>query len=312
MARRNDHLHTETGDDYTPATALVFSMFAMTVLLLALFGAGDHVKTNANTGKVLVVLHELEQTLAQNETLRAEKAALDKEIATLRSRLAELEKVKPGSGNDTTIRDLRARLTEALELSEDYRRRLEAIQKRIDFAQIRVGEVDEATVGPFLVGGSTFAPQIRDRLLGTVAARADQIAALRANRLVFEISTSASRGAGADGTDLDLMESMSWGEALIRAMRPTPLPVGCLAILPTGKLHSTLLHELAVRPGAGKAIDDFEKLLGLKPVPQAIAAQLDRVRRTDRHITVWAQSVATDSCDPAVLAAAVAALKTGK
>lgn len=306
MGRRTDHLWEEAGDDYTPATDLIFSMFAMTVLLLALFGAGDHVKTVDSGTRITIEKDKVDALERDNRALSDRLARLVLDEEALREKLKK--SAPPAAASPAR---LLAERDEAIALAEDYRRRLETLQGRIDFTQIRLGGLDETAAGPFMADGATFSPAVRDRLLSLVAARAGDVAAIRANRLVFEISTSAELGAAGDGTDLDMMEAMNWGEALMRAMRPTALPVGCLAVLPSGKLHSAHLHELADRPGGGKAVDDFERLLGLKRVPEPIRRRIEAARDGDRSITIWAQSVPSESCDPSVLAAAARALATG-
>ncbi len=335
MARRSDRQWEEPGDDYTPATDLIFSIFAMTVLLLALFGAGDHVKLKNTGAMISIEKAKVDALEKENRRLKAdadrhakEFAASTKTIDDLRREIGVLRlrppaplpvPTKPQKPDKPTVADLQARLAdlqarleETLNIAEEYRKRLEVLQAKIDFTQIRIGDVDEASVGPFMADESRFSTAVRDRLLDAVAARADDIATVRGNRLLFEISTSPTLGVAADGTDRDMMEAMIWGEALMRAMRPTALPVGCLAVLPTGKLHSTHLHGLAIRPGAGKAVDDFERLLRLKQLPMPIRSEIEATRGLDRHITVWAQSVAGETCDPSVLAAATRSLAAGR
>lgn len=307
MARRTDHLWEEPGDDYTPATDLIFSMFAMTVLLLALFGAGDHVKT-VDSGTRITIEKEKVDALERDNRALSDRLA---RFVLAEDALREQQKKAARTSPLDTPAKLLAERDEAIALADDYRRRLETLQGRIDFTQIRLGTLDETAAGPFMAAAAGFSPAVRDRLLALVAARAGDVATIRANRLVFEISTSAELGAAADGTDLDMKEAMNWGEALMRAMRPTALPVGCLAVLPSGKLHSAHLHELADRPGGGKAVDDFERLLGLKRVPEPIRRRIEAARGGDRSITVWAQSVPSESCDPSVLAAAARALAAG-
>lgn len=271
MARRSDHLWADSGDDYTPATDLVFSMFAMTVLLLTMFGAGDHIKTVESLDTIKVDRKEIND-------LRTDIGFLRDENRTLK---AQVEKSRlPGP----------------------------APSGRVD-TLIKMGTVKEAEVGPFMADDVQFSPAVRDRLLALIAQHAGEIAVLQANRLIFEIATSAIHGANEDGVDIDMMETMNWAEALMRAMRRSPLPVGCLAVLPTGKLHSAHLRALTTAPGAGKALDDFESLLKLKRIPASIARELNLAKSEDRHITIWAQRIALGNCDSKVLGASVATLR---
>ncbi len=332
MARRTDRHWEEPGDDYTPATDLIFSMFAMTVLLLALFGAGNHVQQQGNI--------EVNEKLYNK--LKEEHAAFTKTIDEQKAKIFQLEKLlsekaapkpepkpeikpdpkptpapkpdptKPPSHVDDATRqqltDAKAQLAEALALIEDYRKRLGQLEAKIDYAQLRVGEIREDMVGSFMETDSELAPALRDRLVATIAGRASDLGAIRANRLVFEIHTSAWRGVDVDGSDKDMMDTMFWGEALMRAMRTTSLPVGCLAVMPMGKLHSAHLHDMLTRPGAGKAITDFEKMLPQQNATPYVRQQNDIARALDRRIVIWAQSTPSGDCDPAILATATAAL----
>ena len=327
MARRTDRHWEEPGDDYTPATDLIFSMFAMTVLLLALFGAGNHVQQQGNI--------EVNKTLY--DKLKEENEIFTKRVEEQKAKILQLEKMladkaaprpepkpepkpvptkpdptKPPSHVDDATRqqltDAKAQLAEALALIEDYRKRLGQLEAKIDYAQLRVGEIREDMVGSFMATESDLAPALRDRLVTTIAGRAGDLTAIHANRLVFEIHTSAWRGVDEDGSDKDMMDTMFWGEALMRAMRTTPLPVGCLAVMPMGKLHSAHLHDMLTRPGAGKAITDFEKMLPQQNATPYVRQQNDIARALDRRIVIWAQSTPSGDCDPAILATATAAL----
>uniref|UniRef100_Q07JG2 Uncharacterized protein n=1 Tax=Rhodopseudomonas palustris (strain BisA53) TaxID=316055 RepID=Q07JG2_RHOP5 len=271
MARRSDHLWADSGDDYTPATDLVFSMFAMTVLLLAMFGASDHIRTIESIDTIKVDRKQIEGLRTDVSALKAEN--LD------------------------------------LKLQNEKRQPLPAApQPRLD-TQIKIGNVTEADVGPFMADDVQFSPAVKDRILALIGQRAGDIATLQANRLIFEIATSALHGATEDGVDLDMTETMNWGEALMRTMRKSPLPVGCLAVLPIGKLHAAHLRALTTAPGAGKALDDFESLLTLKRVPISIARELNLAKSEDRRITIWAQRVALGNCDFNVLVSSVANLR---
>lgn len=327
MARRTDRHWEEPGDDYTPATDLIFSMFAMTVLLLALFGAGNHVQQQG--------MIEVNKTLY--DKLKEENEIFTKRVEEQKAKILQLEKMladkaaprpepkpepkpaptKPDSNKpsnqaeDATrqqLTDAKAQLAEALALIEDYRKRLGQLEAKIDYAQLRVGEIREDMVGSFMETDSELAPALRDRLVATIAGRASDLGAIRANRLVFEIHTSAWRGVDVDGSDKDMMDTMFWGEALMRAMRTTSLPVGCLAVMPMGKLHSAHLHDMLTRPGAGKAITDFEKMLPQQNATPYVRQQNDIARALDRRIVIWAQSTPSGDCDPAILATATAAL----
>ena len=327
MARRTDRHWEEPGDDYTPATDLIFSMFAMTVLLLALFGAGNHVQQQG--------MIEVNKTLY--DKLKEENEIFTKRVEEQKAKILQLEKMladkaaprpepkpepkpaptKPDSNKpsnhaeDATrqqLTDAKAQLAEALALIVDYRKRLGQLEAKIDYAQLRVGEIREDMVGSFMETDSELAPALRDRLVATIAGRASDLGAIRANRLVFEIHTSAWRGVDVDGSDKDMMDTMFWGEALMRAMRTTSLPVGCLAVMPMGKLHSAHLHDMLTRPGAGKAITDFEKMLPQQNATPYVRQQNDIARALDRRIVIWAQSTPSGDCDPAILATATAAL----
>lgn len=259
MGRRRDLQSEDGGDDYTPATDLVFSMFAMVVLLLAVVGAGGQVARFTVPG------------------------APPREPPAPADMLGDADAVTAP------------------------RRPLPDTPGRTD--QLRLGSVTEAEVGPFMVDGTRFSPRALERVEAVIASSADAIAAAQATRLVIDVSTSASRGAASDGTDMDMMETMIWAEALMRALRATPLPVGCVSVMPSGKLKSAYLRRLSTGPGAGKALDDFERMLGLKQLPQPIAQVIARGRADDRHLTLWAQRGNYDDCDAETLATAVRALR---
>ncbi|MBI5131255.1 MAG: hypothetical protein HZA66_17595 [Rhodopseudomonas palustris] len=265
MARRTDHLWADSGDDYTPATDLVFSMFAMTVLLLAMFGAGDHVKTMENVNTIKVDARLIEELRREIDAIAGENRALKQQGGP----------------------------------------------QRLD-AQIRLGVLTEAEVGPFMSDELHFSPKVRQRLLAMVSRRAGDIEKMRANLLLFEIGTSAALGASSEGVDLAMMETMNWAEALMRSLRSSALPVGCVGVVPTGKLHAAHLRALTTVRGAGKSLDDFENLLRLKPVPPLITRELESTRAEDRRIAIWAVRVPLGDCDSNVLSASLGDLRNGR
>lgn len=319
MARRRA-MDREQLDDYTPATDLVFSMFAMTVLLLAIFGAGDHVKENAQQGQVLVFQAQLDRMAQDRQALEARLAAQASGPAPSPSPIPPPDELqasdpRPAIGPATAPDDGAARLAALQDdLAQARARALEAearLRRRADLemAQARLGEVSEGADGPFMLPQqAAFAPASLARLIGILRAGRGQVEAIRANRLLFELSTAAQRGRADDGTDLDLMETMVWAEALVRALRPTGLPPGCLAVLPAGKLRSSFLNRLAAGPKGAEAVSDFEDLLRLQRVPPAVRQEIEAARPWDRRITVWAQAVPGDICAPGSLLEALVKL----
>lgn len=307
MARRRP-VDREQLDDYTPATDLVFSMFAMTVLLLAIFGAGDHVKENAQQGRVLVFQAQLDRMEQERGALEATIAA--QAVAPVAPQAAVLPDVRRPTGPLASERlaTLEQDLIEARARAQDAEARLRR-RADLEVAQARLGAVSEGADGPFMrPGQGAFSPVVLARLLAILRAGRAQMEAIQANRILFELSTAAQRGRAEDGTDLDLMETMVWAEALVRALRPSGLPPGCLAVLPAGKLRSSFLNRLAAgREGAG-AVTDFEDLLRLQKLPPPVRGEIEAARLSDRRITVWAQAVPGDLCAPDVLGAALVKL----
>lgn len=310
MARRRA-MDREQLDDYTPATDLVFSMFAMTVLLLAIFGAGDHVKENAQQGQVMVFQAQLDRMAQERRALEAQVAAQAAGPAPIPSPgRAPTGALAPSPPDDSAARllalqdDLAQARIRAQEAEARLRRRAD-----LEMAQARLGEVSEGADGPFMLPQqAAFSPASLARLLAILHAGRSQMEAIRANRILFELSTAAQRGRADDGTDLDLMETMVWAEALVRALRPTGLPPGCLAVLPVGKLRSSFLNRLAAGPKGAEAVSDFEDLLRLRRVPPAVRQEIEAARPWDRRITVWAQAVPGDICEPGSLSEALVKL----
>lgn len=264
MARRQDPFRSDAGDDYTPATDLVFSLFAMTVLLLALFGASGQLDRQEVRGEVEEARDTVRKLEASNRDLQIRLSAVPAPRVFPR---AEAPPAQP--------------------------------------AQFRIATVSEAEVGPFMQDDTRFSPATLERLEWLIGREASMITGAGASRLLFEFSTSASRGAADDGTDMDMVETMNWAEAFLRAMRRSPLPVGCLAVMPLGKMRSAHLTSLVTQEGAGKALDDFDELLRLNQMPAAIAREIGQARANDRRITVWAQRLDYEGCAPSVLSAAV-------
>lgn len=307
MARRRP-VDREQLDDYTPATDLVFSMFAMTVLLLAIFGAGDHVKENAQQGRVMVFQAQLDRMKEERGALEA-KIAAQAEAPISPQAALEPDARRPAEPLASERlaaleHDLIAARARAQEAEARLRRRAD-----LEVAQARLGEVSEGADGPFMLSGQgAFSPAVLARLLAILRAGRAQVEAIQANRILFELSTAAQRGPAEDGTDLDLMETMVWAEALVRALRPSGLPPGCLAVLPAGKLRSSFLNRLAAgRDGAG-AVADFEDLLRLKKLPPPVRREIEAARPSDRRIMVWAQAVSGDACEAGILSEALVKL----
>ncbi len=78
-------------DDYTPATDLVFSMLALTLLLLAIFGAGSHV--NQGTSRLALEHRQTQIDVLEvgRDALANERDELADKLLRAKERIGQLE-----------------------------------------------------------------------------------------------------------------------------------------------------------------------------------------------------------------------------
>ncbi|MGR7997350.1 hypothetical protein [Xanthobacter sp. ZOL 2024] len=275
MARRA--WEAEPADDYTPATDLVFSLFAMSVLLLAIFGAGSHVRDAEARQVVATTALDLDYTKAQYEQLRAERDALRQELAERPPTppAAPLPAAPPAAA--VTV-DRAARPQVVVTLTQERAGAFLAADGRMAASVMR---------------------EIRDRLKGASA----QARQLGANEVVFEVSASLDPRSAEPLADA-MARSMGWGEGLLDAFAATPLPVACVLMEPVGGRRAAPLARFAYEADGGRKIDDI--VAGaVAAAAEKRALRMEGVRPQDDMIRVILRRNDESRCDPRVLAAAL-------
>lgn len=272
MARRA--WEGEPADDYTPATDLVFSLFAMAVLLLAIFGAGSHVRDSEARQIVATTALDLDYTKAQYEKLQAERDALRQQLAShpppasaspqqLRAPPAP---AKPDSGPRTQV----------------------------------VAVLTQAGAGAFMTEDGRMAQPLLGEIRGRLKGASAQARQLGANEVLFEVSASINPRSPKPLADA-MLQSMEWGEGLLEAFASTSLPLACVLIEPMGGRRAAPFAGFAYETDGGRKVGDI--VAGLKAaVAEKGALRLESARGQDDMIRLILRRNDESRCDPQVLA----------
>lgn len=280
--RRHRRNRATPNEDYGPVTDLVFSMFAVSVLLIGILGTDGQVKQAA-----------LDRLIGSTAGQRDLSPLLVAPSATVPAAIAETLTTE----RDAARLEAQAAQARAADLEADLRRLRSAAGFRLELGTLPI-PLDSAA----LSGGPLEAAFV-ERLRVLVAAHADGIRSVEANRLSFEINVAAHLGEASSDGDRDYLGSLSMALALDEALRRSPLPFNCLAAIPLGKSRSSAVAPLAVGPEPGRSLDRFDAAGGSDL--SETTARLRELAPEDSRLRVVAETVASESCDPTGLADAI-------
>lgn len=289
--RRRRTGSSSSGEDYGPVTDLVFSMFAVSVLLIGILGTDGQVKQQELDK--LVGMEGVRKELQPMLNAPASNAMVPLSVAD--SLAAERDAARHEAERQRRAADEAAERTADLTAELGKLRSLAAF--RLDLGTLAI-HIDSAAMS-----GGPIEPAFFESIRILVAAHAGDIRTVGANRLTFEINVAAHLGEASRDGDRDYLSSLSIALALDEAFRRTPLPFNCLAAVPLGKSRSSAVAALAAGDRPGESLDRFDAL-GAADLP-ATAAKLRELAPEDSRLRVVAETVTADSCDPGRLADAI-------
>ncbi|GGF75247.1 hypothetical protein GCM10007301_38910 [Azorhizobium oxalatiphilum] len=267
--RLRDRMEQYDGDDYTPATDLVFSLFAMTVLLLAIFGAGSHVKDQNVNGLITLTREDLVATREQSETLQAENAAL-------RARVEQAE------ARATAVVPAGAQAPKTLVVAE--------------FTRLRRDMSKDGFTPAFIA-------QVKASLRGAAA----EAGRRQANEITIEISARLALDEP-EALDEAMIDSLTWSGWLRTALAQTALPAGCILVQPMGGWRAMQIGRIAYEAdGAQKIraiVDGGPEAKKYRTGPSPASSALEE----DDRLRIMLRRDETSRCDAAALTKALGLL----
>lgn len=301
MRRTGRHGAFDAGDDYNPVTDLVFTLFAVAILLLAVVGSTGAVREQSQAEQLAEkdrIISALRRRLGQAPLPAAALPAAPLPKAPEPARPEEVAEVPDRSADVAT-------LEEALRLATvDVERLRRAAGRRVELARLTP---DRAS--GFLIGQSLDEEIALDLLL-SLGGNLDAITAIEANRITFEVDVAprlAARGAnaGEGADDAEYEQSVAVARALMRRLRATPIPFTCFSATPFGKNRASSLAPLGQTERPGGAIEDFENLPDGPGTLTKSRAALDAAAAFDNRIVVIAEHVVTAPCEADRLATGI-------
>lgn len=307
--RLTDRLH-EAGiaDDYTPATDLVFSMLALTLLLLAIFGAGSHVTEGASRVALEHRKSEVDLLETDRGRLAEQTAELAAELERAKAQIRELEATlalrplpKPGSpdaSRDRLARDLQVLERQYAEKTRQYETIMDELKEaqRLARAEVRLPPISAESFGSLLDSDGRIAPAVVAEVARGLASIRDQVSERRLNEVVVTIETGHVPGRSSpSGPDDESFETFLVGAALLRGLWATPLPPACVAMEPLGRVRSSGLVDRLVMPGAGSLLEHLVSKGGAMD-GEALKQRAEQLAAKDRRILVAARRVEKSPC----------------
>ena len=293
-------------DDYTPATDLVFSMLALTLLLLAIFGAGSHVTENRSR-------ETIGDLTGDKVDLAAALDRANSRIGALEAQVAATPPPAPGSVEFRLAQTMRDRdvlqrqyddKTRQYETVMDDLARTRALAK----GEIRLSPITAEAVGDFFGPDDRITRPVVDAVIrGLKATRAD-VVERRSNEIAIQVETGNMTGkATPKGPDDEMVETFSIGAALQRELWATPLPPACVVVEPIGRIRASGLVERLAAPGAGALIEAFVGS-GRSLDGAELQARLRPLLQKDKRIFIVVRRAEKSPCSSEALSEAISRL----
>lgn len=285
-------------DDYTPATDLVFSMLALTLLLLAIFGAGSHVTEGTSRVALEHRQSEIGALEVGRDALVKEKDGLAAKLVKAEDRIhlleADLARRAPPKGEPTDV--VREKLMRALGVAEqqyaEKTRQYEAIMdelkaaQRLNHAEVRLPPLDAETWGTFVGSDDHVSPALLAEVVRGLKSIRGQVSEFQLNEVVLSIETGFVPGRGTAAIpDEESLETLLVGSALQRELWRTSLPPACVVVQPLGSVRASGLVDRMVMPGAGPLMESLIKKGGALDGP-ALKQRAERLIGKDKRIVV--------------------------
>lgn len=318
---------TSESDDYGPMTDLVFSLFAVALLVLAIVGTDG--KAKRATLDALLVAATAEAESARRERDEAQRQAAlfaaresgpvvspsNEELKALTDEIAELT---AAARRDAAGRaDEQRRLAEATAEARRMRQEKDSVEAEAErlrqAASAERAAVAAPPVGPETIGkirpsspagflqGDGLDPELVPEIRLLLGEAQGIIAEIGANRIDIEIDVAPVLNGSPNAVDDGFDESTEIARRLSRILRRTPLPFVCTAPLPFGATRASTLAGLGWDTEAGKRLDAIEPI-GTSTRPNNRTRQaFDGERLADTRITLVANTIPTSVCDTSAL-----------
>lgn len=309
--RVSDRLH-EAGiaDDYTPATDLVFSMLALTLLLLAIFGAGSHVtegKSEVTFEKQRTRIAELDH---ESRDLAVVNAGLKSELEKLKNELALRPAAKPAAPDaprEKLLRDLQVLERQYAEKTKQYETIMDELKEAQRLAQpeIRLPPITADTFGSFLAPDGRISQPVLTEVVRGLRSVREQVSERRLNEIVLSIETGHVPGKSTpSGPDDESFETFLVGSALVRGLWTTSLPPACIAIQPLGRVRGSGLVDRLAAPGTGPLMEALVTKGGAMD-GAGLKQRMELLAEKDRRIFVAVRRVEKSPCSSEALLGAL-------
>lgn len=288
------------GDDYTPATDLVFSMLALTLLLLAIFGAGSHVTES--------------RSLSTIGDLAGDKATLVAELDAARKTIAELEAAGPPSTQSATIVRLKRDIDVLQRQYETKTRQYEEIMdelarvQKLAKADLRLPPITRDTHGAFLGADDRISASVLETVRRGLRAQKGAVLGARFNEVTISVETGMVPDRSTpEGPDDETFETFKVAVALQQGLWTTPLPPACVVIEPIGKARASGLVDRLTQPDAGPLMEALVRGSGAL-AGQITQSRLGAVANRDRRIFVSLRRTESGPCTSEALETALGSL----
>lgn len=302
----------EEADDFGPGVDLGVSLFAVAILLLAIFGVGSTLgmlRSYAPSPPVDGV-----EPLAPDDAA-ARIVALSAQVEDLARRLQAAEnrprEPQAAPGEDERATRLVIVESENRELRALARRQRDALSQARESldparrpAPLLIADFAEADMGPLFAGagraGAGMAPTAE--LMRRLGERAALVAATAerspANVLEFAAYSALDRGLDDEGADGGLALASSWLVGLEAALRRRGLAPGCLSFRPVGRAQALVLAGVLSGNDVADDLLAIDRALAQPETRSRLGPILDMLAPFDRRLTVHAVVRDDASCEP--------------
>lgn len=276
--RLRDRLESAESDDYTPATDLVFSLFAMSVLLLAIFAAlgrvtGENTKLafSRDEGNLITSLAERAKCPF---TPPADRAALETCIENMVSRQANAANASAYLGHEIWSR-----------LYSDLH------------DKIAVTGAEPSVNGRFVI-----------QLVNDLKAAQRVVGSQDANEIVLEVA-SMPDFSQARPMSYAANVALRWGEVLRQEFMRLSWPPGCISVAVNGAWRAGIFSDVEDRMGGLDAIEkrlDWETTARARSQPSSAASA--EMRHIDNTLRVILRYSSQSRCAKGILTSFLSAV----
>ncbi len=283
-------------------------MLALTLLLLAIFGAGSHVTQGTSRLALEHRQTQIDVLEVGRDALANERDELADKLLRAKERIGQLEAelARRAPSRAEPADAARDKLTRALGVVEQQyaakTRQYEAIMdelkaaQKLNHAEVRLPPLDAETWGTFVGSDDRVSPTVLREVLRSLKSVRDQVSEFQLNEVVLSIETGFVPGRGTAAIpDEESLETLLVGSALQRELWRTPLPPACVVVQPLGSIRASGLVDRMVMSGAGPLMESLITKGAALDGP-ALKQRTERLIGKDRRIVVAVRRVEASPC----------------